>query len=689
MELLSKSVLDESNAMREAVEERSSIRVSPGGATSFVYNAHSPNSSFKNSSEQTSSASSSSSSSSTTPPHQQWIFRMSLWKNHDDAMLLASQFTLVHHALLLQTPPWEFSAQCGKSKFSKKNRKHIKLSAREFNRTVNMFKLSILMETTAQQRGRALKGLLELAKCALKLHNYHLLKEIHTSLKGPEITRLTQTWSRLDSTRLDTWNELDSLCDPGNAKQFRLQQELKSERSRTTRVPCVPFLPPLLGALERLKVHASMQHEGDDEEQQRLMAVITKTNDVLHKYIFCWSDPPTYEISPHVGIQTVFETFLGMSTRDGFMCDDHHSMLTRLMCLHSRQLEDHANPSGGGRSRSRSTGSLSSSDDRSGSSSRPSLAMSTVIELLKNIGDVREMSAVESGCIAIACYVETVLAKLIGGSGTDSTGTHFPSSSMAGGSVVELQKQMETYQHRIEQVMTCTSSFCSGTSKLSELIRIVYSTTETMVQFFLARDNSIFECLLPSRLRENSSNSSSSSSSKRRTSSISRFSSSTLRGSSMSRTSPRSIEKSPLHHVINTDATHPIADEDQDGSEILKESSNGGNDFVDVHLVLHTVVSHVVAAYVNIRMQECLRAEMIFERASSVLNNSNNGDAMAATLGWSPVGRSDVEEASLLEGAGGECQTLALRRRLKRALIRNVPKNMIGVYSKAFQIEHM
>ena len=157
----------------------------------------------------------------------------------------------------------------------------------------------------------------------------------------------------------------------------------------------------------------------------------------------------------------------------------------------------------------------------------------------------------------------------------------------------------------------------------------------------------------------------------------------------MARTSPRSIEKSPLHHVINTDATHPIADEDQDGSEIFKESSNGGNDFVDVHLVLHTVVSHVVAAYVNIRMRECLRAEMIFERASSVLNNSNNGDAMAATLGWSPVGRSDVEEASLLEGAGSECQTLALRRRLKRALIRNVPKNMIGVYSKAFQIEHM
>ena len=81
----------------------------------------------------------------------------------------------------------------------------------------------------------------------------------------------------------------------------------------------------------------------------------------------------------------------------------------------------------------------------------------------------------------------------------------------------------------------------------------------------------------------------------------------------MPRTSPRSIGKSPLHHVINTDVNHPIADEDQDGTEILKESSNGGNnDFVDVHLVLHTVVSHVIAAYVNVRMRECLRAEMIF-----------------------------------------------------------------------------
>lgn len=551
--------------------------------------------------------------------------RMSLWKNHHDAMELAQQFTLVHHTMVLSIPPWEFSSYCG-GKNSLHHQRHIKMCIKEFNRTCMAFKMSVLLETTIQNRGRALKGLLELAKCAMSIKNYHLVKEIHASLKSPAIYRLKQSWSRLDTPRMDIWNEMDALCSCSSNRNFQKVQEKASILGQTScsnqsgnkQYPSVPFLSPLLGAIERTKSHSKMQNIPQNNNQQdqqqeegsknnidappakapeqnsktmdaHLSTMIQKTYEILSPFVFLSSTPPSYEFQVHHGIQSVLESYLGSGV--GMYLDDPHGILLRLFRLHSRQCEETARPRSRsvGVERKNSYGSNSSCDTTTKVSF--TLSTATIVEILNKLGEQSKFTPTQAGIQVIKLYVENIMA--LNAQGKDLA------------SLAEINLQVSNYHTQINELMMCGESLAT-----SDIIQTMFETCTSITQHLVETNECLFDSFLPTRLRKNKPKGRPISYSGTRSMSMSSDGS-----ADMFAASPRS---SPRNSSC-------------DWGRLLNEE-------IDVATHIHAVILQQLSPFLKLRFTQCLVSECNIACAmASCSNGTRNEDMMQSTLGWSPL----------------------------------------------------
>ena len=600
-----------------------------------------------------------SSSSSWAPPAP---LRMSLWKNHHDAMELAQQFTLVQHTMLLSIPPWEFSSYCG-GKNSLLHQPHIKMCIKEFNRTCMAFKMSVLLETTIQNRGRALKGLLELAKCAMTIQNYHLVKEIHASLKSPAIYRLKQSWSRLDTPRMDTWNQMDALCTSN--RNFQKVQEKASilgqtssnnNKSGNKQYPSVPFLSPLLGAIERTKSHSKMQNipQNNQQEQQKeegsknnkddppakapeqnnktmdahLSTMIQKTYDILSPFVFLSSAPAPYKFQVHHGIQSVLESYLGSGV--GMYFDDPHGILLRLFRLHSRQCEETTRPRSRsvGVERQNSYGSNSSSDTTTKVS--PTLSTAATIEILNKLGEQAQMSSTEAGLLVLEIYVESIMS--LNGQSKDLA------------SLTEINLQVSKYHTQINELMTCSESLAT-----SAMIQTMFETCSSITSHLLEANDCLFEVILPTRLRKNKT-----------------------KGRPISYSGTRSMSMSS-DGSADMFAASPRSSPRNSSCDRWRLP----NEEIDVATHIHAVILQQLSAFLKLRFTQCLVSECNIARAMANCSTSTrNKDTMQNTLGWSPL------EFVVPTTQQEELDTISYTRHLRRTLLRIVPKSLIKIYEQ-------
>ena len=473
----------------------------------------------------------------------------------------------------------------------------------------------------------------------MALKNYHLLKAIFASLKSPALYRLKSSWARLDPPRLEIWNQVDELCS--NTSLFKTTQERASRlgKEHPSTYPSVPFLSPILGAIERTKAHSKMQQQKEQNENENenennenvtmslhLSTMIDKTSAFLSPYIFLEANPPAYRFPIHTGIQQTFESYLG--TGCGYVFDDPHSILSRLLRFHSRQLEPV---------------SLTSTAEP-----RPSLSTAVTIEVLKRLGDQNQMTPVQTGCSAIQCYVETIMSRImLGGNG----GEYGLSNGMggAGTSGNETYETLTTalnhFHNQINELMLCGERTGDLTSSL---IKILFQTCGHVVEHLMHFNDVLFLIFLPKRLRKRKK--------------------STTGATATSGTSGTS----------GGDST------DDGTADMFKSSPKGlgGNSSsrsaIDVATLLHETILKIISPLISSRLFECLICECRSTCAAAAALGSSRtphkDSSMVLKLGWSPLEFSTCSDAEVNLDLNLD---LFLRRKLIR---RSIPKHLLHFY---------